>query len=124
MRPQLAIALALVTSFTWMHAQDMDALARPYVMQAANTARQVLVSEFSKHPERVHHISITFHFQIDARGRPHNVKIASKRRNPWAVETAQSALAAAKFPPIPKKIVQTGADLINIEGDFSADASQ
>src|ERR1051326_64589 len=58
MRPQLAIALAIVTSFTWMHAQDMDALARPYVMRAANTARQVLVSEFSKHPERVHHISI------------------------------------------------------------------
>src|ERR1051326_8815643 len=106
MRPQLAIALAIVTSFTWMHAQDMDALARPYVMRAANTARQVLVSEFSKHPERVHHISITFHFQIDARGHPPSVKIVSKRPKRWAGEPARSAVAAGNFPPIPKKIVQ------------------
>ena len=124
MRAQLAIAFALVTSLTEIQAQDMDAVARPYVIQAVDSARQVLVAEFSKHPERVHHISITFHFQIDARGRPHDVKIVSKTHNAWAVDTARRALAAAKFPPIPKKIVQAGADLANIEGDFSANASQ
>jgi hypothetical protein len=123
MRAQLAVTLALTTFVTEMHAEDINALAQPYVLQAADVARQVLVAEFSKHPERVHHISITFSFQVDARGEPHNMKIVSKTRNAWAANTARRALSAAKFPPIPKKIVQTGADLVNIQGDFDADAA-
>jgi hypothetical protein len=103
MRAQLVVTLALIASLTEMHAQDMTALAQPYVIEAVDVARQVLVSEFSKHPERVHHISITFSFQLDARGRPHTVKIISKSRKAWAVDTAHRALSAAKFPPIPKK---------------------
>jgi hypothetical protein len=121
MRAQLAVTLALIPALSEVHAGDVNALAQTYVVQATDVARQVLLSEFGKHPERVHHISITFSFQVDARGRPHNVKIISKTRNPWAIDTALRALNAATFPPIPKQIVQTGADLVNVQGDFNAD---
>ena len=110
----------MIASLTEMHAQDVNAMEQEYIVEATNVARRVLVAEFSKHPERIHHLSITFSFQVDARGRPHNVKIVSKTRNAWAVDTARRALSAAKFAPIPKKIIQTGADLVNLEGDFSA----
>ena len=122
MRAHLAVTLAMITSLNQMHAQGINALQQEYIVEATNVARRVLVAEFSKHPERIHHLSITFSFQVDARGRPHNVKVVSKTRNAWAVDTASRALSAAKFAPIPKKIVQTGADLVNLEGDFSAKA--
>jgi hypothetical protein len=114
--------LAVVTSLNQMHAQSVAALEQEYVAEATNVARRVLVAEFSKHPERIHHLSITFVFQVDARGRAHNVKVASKTRDAWAVDTALRALTAAEYPRIPKQIVQTGADLVNLDGDFSANA--
>jgi hypothetical protein len=122
MRARLAATLAIIASLAEAHAQDLNALGKAYVLEATNVARQVLITEFSKHPERIHHLAITFTFQVDARGRPHSVKIASKTRDAWAVDTARRALSAAAFPPIPKKIVQSGSDLVNLEGDFSADA--
>ncbi len=126
MRAQLLAALALFTSpLSNTHAQDANALARAYALQATDIARQALLSELVKHPERVHHVSITFSLQIDEGGRPHNVKIVSKTHNPWATETARRALTAAKFPPIPKKVFQAyGTDLVNIQADFNADASR
>ena len=124
MRIRLAITLAMIASLAEMRAQDLNALGQEYIVQATDVARQVLLAEFSKHPERVRHFSITFSFQVDARGRPHNVKVASKTRNPWAIDTARHALTAAKFPPIPKQIVQTGADMVNLEGDFNANPSR
>jgi hypothetical protein len=124
MRTQLAVTLAIVAAFAEMHAQDLNALGQNYVVRATDVARRVLLAEFSKHPERVRNLSITFSFQVDARGRPHNVKVASKTRDPWAIDTARRALAAAKYPAIPKQIVQTGADMVNLEGDFSANPPQ
>jgi hypothetical protein len=120
MRAPLAVTLAMIASLAEMRAQDINALGQEYIVQATNVARRVLVAEFSKHPERVRNLSITFSFQVDARGRPHNVKVASKTRNPWATDTARRALTAAKYPPIPKQIVQTGADMVNLQGDFNA----
>ena len=113
-----------MASLAQMRADDLNALGQQYVVQATDVARKVLLAEFSKHPERVSHLSIRFSFQVDARGRPHNVKVASKTRNPWATDTARRALTAAKYPPIPKQIVQTGADMVNLEGDFSANPPQ
>ena len=125
MRAQLVTVLALIASVADMHAQDANALAKAYAVQATDVARQVLLSEYVKHPERVHHVSITFSFQIDAQGRPHNVKIVSKTRNPWAADVARRALTGAKFPSIPKKVFQAfGTDVVNIQADFDADASQ
>jgi len=120
MRTRLAVILAMIASLAEMRAQDINALGQEYIVQATNVARQVLVAEFSKHPERVRNLSITFSFQVDARGRPHNVKVASKTRNPWATDAARRALTAAKYPPIPKQIVQTGTDMVNLQGDFNA----
>jgi hypothetical protein len=122
MRARLAIILAVIVCLAQMHAQDLNALGQAYAVQATNIARQLLIAEFGKHPERIHHLSITFTFQVDAGGRPHNVKVASKSPDAWAVDTARRVLSAAKFPPIPEKIVQTGSDLVNLGGDFSADA--
>ena len=130
MRTQPVIALALITSAQFsslsnVHAQDANAMARAYAVQAADIARQVLLSELVKHPARVHHVSMTFSLQIDAQGRAHNVKIVSKTPNRWAADTARRALTAAKFPPIPKKVFQAyGTDLVNIQADFDADASR
>jgi len=107
-----------------VRAQGVSAMEQEYIVEATNVARRVLVAEFSKHPERVHNLSITFSFQVDARGRPHNVKVASKTRNPWATDIARRALSAAKFQPIPKQIVQTSADMVNLEGDFNANPSR
>jgi hypothetical protein len=120
MRAQLAVTLAMLVSLADVRAQGISAMEQEYIVEATNVARRVLVAEFSKHPERVHNLSITFSFQVDARGRPHNVKVASKTRNPWAIDIARRALSAAKFQPIPKQIVQTGADMVNLEGDFNA----
>jgi hypothetical protein len=120
MRIRLAVTLAMIATLAELRAQNISAMEQEYVVEATNVARRVLVTEFSKHPERVRNLSITFSFQVDARGRPHNVKVASKTRNPWAMDTARRALAAAKYPSIPKQIVQTGADMVNLEGDFSA----
>jgi hypothetical protein len=123
MRAQL-VPLALILTFGEVRAQDANAIAQAYVVQATDIARQVVISEFAKHPERVHHISITFNFQIDALGRPHNVKIVSKTPNSWATDTALRALRAAKFPLIPKELFQIyGTDLVNVQGDLDADAS-
>ena len=124
MHTRLAVTLATMASLAQMRADDLNALGQQYVVQATDVARKVLLAEFSKHPERVSHLSIRFSFQVDARGRPHNVKVASKTRNPWATDTARRALTAAKYPPIPKQIVQTGADMVNLEGDFSANPPQ
>jgi hypothetical protein len=125
MGSQLPLTLALIMLVTDIRAQDTDAVAKAYVLQTADIARQVLISELAKHAERVHQISIKFSFQVDARGRPHNVKIVSKTRNPWATETARRALSAATFPPIPNKLAQRyRTDLVNIEGGLDADASR
>jgi hypothetical protein len=59
---------------------------------------------------------------VDAGGQPHSVKIASKTPDAWTVDTARRVLSAAKFPPIPEKIIQAGSDLVTLTGDFSADA--
>jgi hypothetical protein len=122
MRVRLALIFVVLTPLNHLRAQSIATLEQEYVAEATNVARQVLVAEFSKHPERIHHLSITFIFQVDARGRAHNVKVASKTRDAWAVDTARRALTVARYPAIPKQIVQTGADLVKLDGDFSANA--
>jgi hypothetical protein len=54
--------------------------------------------------------------QIDAQGRPHTVKITSKTHNAFIEDTARRTLAAAKFPPIPKKVtLALGETLLAIQ---------
>jgi len=127
-RVQSIIVFVLVTSLqlsslTNVRAQDANAAARAYAVQATDIARQVLLAELMKHPERVHRVSMTFNFQLDPQGRPHNIKIVSKTRNPWAADVARRAIGAARFPPIPKGLFQAfGTDLVNIQADFDANA--
>jgi hypothetical protein len=120
MRAQSVIALFMVTSVQlWpahVHAADSDAVGRAYTVEVNNVARRVVLAELVKHPERIHRMSMKCTFQLDRRGHPHNVKVVSNTHNRWAEETARRALAAAKFPPLPKSLIQqSGSDLANIE---------
>ena len=120
MRAQLAIALIMITSVQlWpghAYAADRDAVGRAYTLQINDVARRVVLAELVKHPERIHRMSMKCTFQLDRQGHPHNVKVVSSTRNRWAEETARRALAAAKFPPLPKSVIQqSGSDLANIE---------
>jgi hypothetical protein len=118
------VATALLCSVAETYAQDLNAAVQAYEAQADDIAAKLLFAEFAKHSDRVHHLAFTFTLQIDAQGRPHNVKI-SKTHNKFIEDTARQTLAAAKFPPIPKNITQAlGETLLAIQGDINADVSK
>jgi Gram-negative bacterial TonB protein C-terminal len=105
--------------------QDVDAAVKAYEAQADDIAAKLLFAEFAKHPDRVHHLAFTFSVQVDAQGRPHNVKITSKTHDRFIEDTARRTLTAAKFPPVPKKVAQAlGETLIRIQGDIDAEVSR
>ena len=115
MRAQLAIALIMITSVQlWpahAYAADRDAVGRAYTLQMNDVARRVVLAELVKHPERIHRMSVKCTIQLDRQGHPQNVKVVSNTHNRWAEDTARRALAAAKFPPLPKSLVQqSGTD--------------
>src|ERR1041385_1791478 len=120
MRAPSVIALLVITSVQFFpdhaYAADSDAVGRGYTVQATDVARRVVLAELVKHPERIHRMSMKCTFQLDRQGHPHNVKVVSSTHNRWAEETARGAIAAAKFPPLPKSVIQqSGSDLANIE---------
>src|SRR5690348_10308783 len=110
MRIQSAIALFAITSVQlWAAhapAADSEAVGRAYTTQATDVARRVVLAELVKHPERIHRMCLKCTFQVDREGHPHNVKVVSSAHNRWAEDTARRALAAAKFPPLPKSVIQ------------------
>jgi hypothetical protein len=121
----LASATALLCSLVEARAQDIKVAVQAYEAQADDIAAKLLFAEFAKHAGRVHHLAFTFSVQIDAQGRPHNVKITSKTHNAFIEDTARRTLTAAKFPPIPKKVTQAlGETLLAIQGDIDADVSR
>src|SRR5262245_66573351 len=120
MRAQSVIALLMITFVQlWpahAHAADRNAVGRAYTLQASDVARSVVLAELVKHPERIHRMSLKCTFQLDRQGHPHSVKVVSSVHNRWAEETARRALAAAKFPPLPKSLIQqSGTDLASID---------
>jgi hypothetical protein len=129
MRALRIIALAVITALFYSPAeacaQDVKAAVQAYEAQADDVAAKLLFAEFAKHADRVHHLAFTFSVQIDAQGRPHNVRISSKTHNTFIEDTARRTLTAAKFPPIPKKVTQAlGETLLAIQGDIDADVSR
>ena len=115
MRAQLAIALIMITSVQlWpghAYAADRDAVGRAYTLQMNDVARRVVLAELVKHPERIHRMSVKCTIQLDRQGHPQNVKVVSNTHSRWAEDTARRALAGAKFPPLPKSLVQqSGTD--------------
>src|SRR5215831_18675694 len=126
MRGQSVIGLLVVASVQlWpahAHAADSDVVGRAYTFQANEVARRVVLAELVKHPERIHRMTMKCTFQLDRQGHPHNVKVVSNTHNRWAEETARRALAAAKFPPLPKSVIeQSGSDLANIDYQLDLD---
>src|SRR4029078_3927609 len=99
----------MITSLLWpahAHAADRDAVGRAYADQVTDVARRGVLGELVKHPARIHRISMKFTFQVDRQGHPHNVKVVSNTHNRWAEDTGRRALGAAKFPPVPKSLIQ------------------
>src|SRR5215475_8704647 len=126
MRAQSVIPLLMITSVQlWSadaHAAGRDAVGRAYTAQATDVARRVVLAELVKHPERIHRMTMKCTFQLDKQGYPHNVKVVSNTHNRWAEDTGRRALAAAKFPPIPKSVIkQSGSDLANIDYQIDLD---
>jgi len=129
MRAQSVIALLVITFVQlWpahAHAADSDAVGRAYANQVADVARRVVLAELMKNPERIDRMSMKFTFQVDRQGHPHNVKALSNTHNRWAEDTARRALAAAKFPPLPKGLIQqSGTDLASFDYQLNLDSKQ
>src|SRR5215510_12393321 len=115
MRAQSFIALFIIMSAQlWparAYAADRAAVGRAYTVEVNNVARRVVLAQLVKHPERIHRMSMKCTIQLDRQGHHHNVKVVSYTHNRWAEDTARRALAAAKFPPLPKSLVQqSGTD--------------
>ena len=106
--------------------KDETAAMLAYSAQAQQIAAKLLFVEFAKHPDRVHHLKLRFLLQVDAQGRPHNVKITAWMNDKWIENTARQTLTAAKFPPIPKKIVQVLGEKtpLGVAGDVNAQVSR
>jgi len=126
MRAQSVVALLLITFVQFWrahaHAADSDAVGRAYANKVTDVARRVVLAELVKHPERIHRMSMKFTFQVDRQGNPHNVKAVSNTHNRWAEETGRRALAAAKFPPLPKSVIQQfGTDLASFDYQLDLD---
>jgi hypothetical protein len=126
MRAQSVIALLVITSVQlWpahAHPADSNAIGRAYTLQATEVARRVVLAELVKHPERIHRMTMKCTFQLDRQGHPHNVKVVSNTHNRWAEDTARRALAAAKFPALPKSVIQqSGTDRAGFEYKLDLD---
>ena len=126
MRAQSITGLLIITSaLLWAahaRAADNDSVGKTYTTQATDVARRVVLAELVKHPERIHRMSMKCTFEVDRQGHPHNVRVVSSTHNRWAEETARRALAAAKFPPLPKSLIQqSGSDLANIDYQLNLD---
>ena len=126
MRAQSVIALLMITSVQlWpvhAHAADSNAVGRAYTRQATDVARRVVLAELVNHPERLHRMSMKCTFQLDRQGYPHNVTVVSSTHNRCAEEKAGRALAAAKYPPLPKSLIQqSGSDLASFEYKLDLD---
>jgi hypothetical protein len=104
------------------HAADSNAVGQAYANKVTDIARRVVLAELVKHPERIHRMSMKFTFQVDRQGHPYNVKAVSNTHNRWAEETGRRALAAAKFPPLPKSVIQQfGTDLASFDYQLDLD---
>jgi hypothetical protein len=129
MRAQSLIVLLIVTSVQLSPvrgvAADSDAIGRAYALQATDVARQVVLAQLMQHPERIHRMSMKLTFQIDRQGHPHDVKVFSNTRNRWAEDVARRALAAARFPPLPKSVMQQfRSDLATFDAQLDLDATR
>jgi hypothetical protein len=126
MRAQSVVALLMITSVQlwpgYAHATDSNTVGRAYTFQATDIARRVVLAQLVKHPERIHRMSMKCTFQLDTQGHPHNVKVVSNTHNRWAEETARRALAAAKFPLLPKSVIQqSGTNLASFDYQLDLD---
>ena len=90
-----------------------------YQSQVSAIAFHAVVPEFAKHRERLKG-SVKVTFRLDRQGRVKDLKVVSTNSNPWTQETATRMIRAAKFPPIPKKVIaEQGHDWVDVEAEWS-----
>jgi len=91
-----------------------------YQSQVSAIASQAVVPEFANHRERLKGGSVKVTFRLDRQGRVKGLKVVSTNSNLWAQETAARMIRAAKFPPIPKKVIaEQGHDWVDVEAEWS-----
>jgi hypothetical protein len=70
-------------------------------------------------------MSMKVTFLLDRQGHPRDVKVVSNTHNRWAEDTARRALLAAKFPPLPKNVMQQfGTDSASFNAQIDLDATR
>ena len=90
-----------------------------YQSQVSAIASQAVVPEFAKHRERLKG-SLKVTFRLDRQGHVKDFKVVATNSNPWVQETATRMIRAAKFPPIPKKVIaEQGRDWVDVEAKWS-----
>jgi hypothetical protein len=101
-------------------AERLSQATRAYNNQITAIAGRAINSEVTKHPERLSGVSMKLLYNVDQRGRVHNVRVVSGKPDRWAEKTAVRVLEAIKFPPIPKNVLQDlGMDHIEAAADVS-----
>jgi|SRR5262249_20036804 len=101
-------------------AQDVERAVKSYAAHVDGISQQLLFAEFAKHSNRVRHIAFAYSLLIDAKGRPLDVKIVSRIRDPFSEEIARRTLIAAQFPPIPKYVVEALGETLLIQSNINA----
>jgi hypothetical protein len=120
----IVVATGVFCSLAEARAQDVEAAVKAYAAHVDQISQQLLFAEFAKHSNRVHHIAFTFSLLINAQGRPLDVKIASRIHDAFIEDIARRTLSVAKFPPIPKNVVQALGETLAIQGNINAFVSR
>jgi hypothetical protein len=93
--------------------------AYAYQTQISGIARQTIVSELTKYPDRANGISMKVIFEIERSGRVHVLQVLCRPPNRWAEETVRRALSVRKFPPPSKKVLEElGTQRVHVEVGF------
>lgn len=106
-------------------AADKASVAR-YRAQITKIASHAIESELLKHPECLKGVSMKLRYVIVPDGHVYNVGVVSIQSDAWVENSAVRALRAAKFPPIPRDVLQQlRTDRLEAEADinYSTEAS-
>ena len=121
MRYFASLATLLICFHTVVRAAQNESPAAVYNDRISAIADHAIQTEFAKYPVLQKDFSMKLRYSIDQEGHIRNVKIVSRTPNGWAEKTASRALAATKFPPIPKSVLQElGMDHIEAQAEFSS----
>ena len=101
--------------------KQLPPATRAYNDQISAIAEHAIHTEFAKHSESLSNFSVKLRYNVDRDGHIRDVRIVSRTPDGWAEKTAARTLAATKFPPIPKNVLQElGMDHLEAQLEFTS----